>query len=307
MFFSKPVPAHTVTPKNIAILGTGAAGLYWADAFQNLGHNVFVLCPPRYADEYNATDFIYKDSSRLKNPRNNFHFGHELPFIPDLLLIAISPEHQKSDLTLLSPAPLADTVIVNSCFPACDAVLPELVHKPVIRAFFEGWINRNKNHISVFGHSPRITFSLPDTSAEAAFLREIFEASGVKTIFSDHEKNNLWNFAGPFLAYNLLTACYDHTVFELAKTEEGRRQIDLLLEDISRMAEADNAYLMPADLLAKLYEIPSAYISPLKKSVQTQNPLFFEKINSFLLSQNAKNDKKYPVIRELMQKLYNKY
>lgn len=307
MFFSKPEPAPVLTPQNIAVLGASALGLYWADIFKNLGHRVFVLCPPQQADEYNATDFIYKDSSRLKNPRNNFHFGHELPFAPDLLLITVSPEHQKSDLTLLSPAPLADTTVVNFCFPGHSAVLPEIVHKPVINAFFEGWVNRSKNHISVFGHAPRVTFSLPDTSAEAVLLREVFEAAGIKTVFSAQEKSNLWNFAGPFLAHNLLTACHGRSIFELAKTEDGRRQIDLLLEEISRMAEADNACLTPAELLARLYEIPSAYVPPLQKSVQTKNPLFFEKLNSFLSSRYARNDKKYPFICELMQNLYNKY
>lgn len=307
MFFSKPEPQSAVTPHNIAFLGTDALSLYWADILKNLGHRVFFLCPPRYADEYNATDFIYKDTARLKNPRNNFCFGHELPFAPDLLLITVSPERRKSNLTLLSPSALADTLIVSFCFPDQDAVLPEIVHKPVINAFFEGWINRSKNHISIYGHSPRVTFSLPDTSNEAAFLREIFEPAGITTVFSEQENNNLWNFAGPFLAHGLLTVCFGRSIFELAKNEEGRRQIDVLLEEISRLAEADNVCLPAAGLLARLYEIPSAYVSPLQKSVQTHNPLFFERLNSFLLSKNARNDKKYPHIHRFMREVYNKY
>jgi len=307
MFFGKSSSQTTTTPHNIAILGANALGLYWADIFKNLGHNVFVLCSPKKAEEYNATDFTFRDSAHLKNQRNNFHFGHELPFMPEFLLITVSAQHQISDLTLLCPNILSDTIVINFCFPNLIPILSEIIRKPTINTFFEGWVNRNQNHISIFGRSPRITFNLSDTSEDAPFLRDLFESSDLKIIFNEHENESLWNFAAPFLAHNLLTARFNCNIFDFGKTETGRHQIDTLLEEISRIAQADNIRISTAELLTKVYEIPSAYVSSLQKSIQTKNPLFFQRINTFLLSKTGQNERKYPFIHQIIQEIRNKY
>lgn len=307
MFFSKNEPAAPVSPQNIAILGVSALGLYWADVFQNLGHRVCVLCPPQTADEFNATDFIFKDSSRLKNPRNNFHFCHELPFRPQFLLLASAPEYRRADLTLLAPAVLADTTVIGFCPPEDGAVLAEVVKKPVINGYFDAWLDRSKNHVYICGHSQKLTFSLNDTSPEAAVLSELFEPSGIKPVFAEDDKTNLWNFVAPRLAYALLNAVYDQNIFQLAKTESGRKTIDSLLTEISRLAAADNAFLPETSLLAKLYEIPSGWVSPLQKSIRTSNPLYFERLITFIIGKGGKNDKKYPLLHSLICQIYNKY
>ncbi len=307
MLFGKTANKVSVTPQNIAVLGTDALALYLADAFQNLGHGVCLLCPPQNADEYNATDFIFKDSARLKNPRNNFRFSHELPFRPQVLLLASSVEHQRADLTLLSPAPLIDTTIISFCFPEHCAILPEIVKKPVIRAFFDGWLTRAKNHINIYGHSPKVTFSLNDTSDEAAAVSELFEPTGIATVFLEDDKSNLWNHLGPRLAYGLLTVVFEQNVFQLAKTEDGRKAVDTLLGEISDLAAADNAVLSETTLLAKLYEIPSAWTSPLQHGVSTAKPQYFERLNAFIARQSGSNDKRYPFLHELLSRLCNKY
>lgn len=307
MFFGKTANKVSVTPQDIAVLGTGALALYLADAFQNLGHRVCLLCPPQNADEYNATDFVFKDSARLKNPRGTFRFSHELPFRPQVLLLASSVEHQRADLTLLSPPALTDTTIISFCFPEHGAILPEILKKPVISAFFDGWLTRAKNHIHIYGHSPKVTFSLNDASGEAAALTELFEPAGIAAVFLEDAKTNLWNYIGPRLAYDLLTAVFEQNVFQLTKTADGRKAVDTLLAEISSLAAADNAVLPETALLTKLYEIPSAWTSPLQQSVRAAETQYFERLNAFVSRQSGSNDKRYPFLHELFHRLYNKY
>lgn len=307
MFFNKTEHKISVTPQNIGILGTSAQALYWADVFQNLGHHVCLLCSPQKADEYNATDFTFKDSSRLRSPRNNFFFCHELAFKPQIFFLASSPEHQRSELTLLSPEILSDSVVISFLFSEHDALLPEIIKKPIINGYFEGWINQSQNHVNIYGHSPKVIFSLSDTSEEAKILAELFTPTDITTIFSEDNKTNFWNFTAPRIVYSLLSIVHEQNIFQLAKTENGRKRIDTLLAEIKNLAASDNVILTEATLLTKLYEIPSAWISPLQKSIQNQNFLYFDRLSSFIADKSGRNDKKYPLLHELLRQIYNKY
>ena len=307
MFFAKTDSQPTVNPQNIGILGTSADALWWANQLQNAGHNIRLLTRPQQADEYNATDFVFRDTSRLRNQRGNFRFIHELDEIPHLLIIASSPDKLKADLSLLAPGKLADTLTINFCFLGNGPVLTEILRRPPVSAYHAGCFNGSKNHITVFKRAARIVFSIEDTTADAALLREIFEPTNIKPVFSADNMNNFWSFAGPFLAHNMLTAAYGQNIFELAKEENGRKTIDTLLEELSKIAAADNVILSAAALLSELYEIPQDFNSPLQTSIRDHTPLFFDRLSSFLLSKSGKNERKYPMTHRLLQMVYNKY
>lgn len=309
MFFSKAAEPKIATQTyNIMIVGTSGIGLFLADTLKNAGHNITLLCSPRQADEYNATDFIFKDANRLKSTRNTFSFTHEITTTPQIVLIASSQKAQIAETALLNPNKLNESIIINLGLPYNNnSTLSEILHRPVISAFFDGHINTHKNHISILGNTPRLTFTLQDTAPEASLLKNIFQNLDIQTVFSENESDNLWSFFGPKLAHDILSATHNQNIFEIGKTDAGRKQIDAVLTEISLLATTENTFLTTADLLTKLYNYPPAYVAPLQKHTLQKNPLFFSRLSQFLLLKGLKNHKKYPVLHQLMQDLYNKY
>lgn len=305
MFFNKNTTGAT-TPQDISILGTSALGLYLAAELQKVGHRINIICLPQEADEANATDFIFRDTGRLQNSRQTFNFSFEQTSAPHILLIASEPQFLRRDLLLLSPSKLNNSHIVN--FSPCrpNEFISEIFRQPVINAYFNGWLNKDKNHITKSGRNNSIVFSLDETSETATLLRDIFTGSAIAASAKNDNAYNFWHWLAPRATDFLIRLVSGQDVCTYAKTPENRKNIDDIIAEISTLASFNNISLNNTAILTEVYATPDntgglpAVETPLLL-------LLVERFNSLLFYGIAADDRRFPILKDAFRQIRNKF
>lgn len=305
MFFSKN--ANQITdPQNIHILGTSALGLSLAAELQKAGHRISIICRPQEADEYRATDFIFKDNRKLQTNRQTFNFIFEQNSSPQILFIASEPQFLRSDLLLLSPARLTNSQIVNLTPSEPLTLADELLNHQTIPAYFRGWLTKNKNHISLLGRRNNLTFSLDELSSTAVLLNHLFAGTFFETSASDNNSLNLWSWLAPKALAFLLFFAADSGIFAFAKKSDNRKFIDQYASELITLAAADGVTLNNADILAEIYAVPDTY-TPAQIAKTEQIMLLTERLSALLFRAVTADDQRFPIIRGWLRQIRNKY
>ena len=306
MFFAKTENKQTTAPKNICILGTSALGFYLASELQKSGHKITILCLPQEADEFGATDFIIKNEQRLQSHRHNFHYSFELDFAPDLLLIASNITCLRRDLLFLSPRYLAETPVVSFVPTTPNSLISDILGKVTINAYFNGWLSRDKNHVTNFSRRPNITFSLEELSPQAASLQDIFNSTDIETSAKETDAANFWHWFAPRITTTLLDLPSGKDIHALSKTKEGRAIIDNCITEIVDLSRIDNVKMESADILSEIYAIPENYTPLLQRLSKTSSILLLERLEALLFHGISPEDTRFPLLRKLIKKIRNK-
>lgn len=305
MFFNKNT-AGAITPQNITILGTSALGLYLAAELQKAGHQINIICPPQEADEANATDFIFKDNSRLQNNRQTFNFGFEQTVSPHILFIASEPQFLRRDLLLLAPSKLNSSIIINlsPCRP--NEFISEIFRQPIIDAYFNGWLNKNKNHIANLSRNNSLVFSLDGTSETAILLHDIFAGTSISTSAQNNNAQNFWHWLAPRAVDFLIRLISGKDICTYAKTAENRKTLDGIIAEITMLASLNNTRLDNASILTEVYAIPNNTGEP--SALETPFLLLqLERFSSLLFYGLAADDRRFPILKDAFRQIRNKF
>ena len=306
MLFAKTENKQTTSPKNRCILGTSALGFYLASELQKSGHKITILCLPQEADEFGATDFIIKNEQRLQSHRHNFHYSFELDFAPDLLLIASNITYLRRDLLLLSPRYLAETPVVSFVPTTPNSLISDILGKVTINAYFNGWLSRDKNHVTNFSRRPNITFSLEELSPQATSLQDIFNSTDIETSAKEADAANFWHWFAPRITATLLDLPSGKSIYALGKAKEGRAIIDKCIAEIVDLSRIDNVKMESADILSEIYAIPENYTPLLQRLSKKSSILLLERLEALLFHGISPEDTRFPLLRKLIKKIRNK-
>lgn len=306
MLFAKPENTQNTNPQNICILGTSALSFYLAAELQKIGHKITILCPPKEADEFAATDFIIKNEQKLQSHRHNFHYTFELNFTPDLLLIASGMVDLRRDLLLLSPHYLAETPIISLTPTEPNSLISDILGKVIINGYFNGWLTREKNHVINFSRRPNITFSLEELSPQAILLQDIFNNTEIETIFRSNNAANFWHWFAPRITAALLDLPSGKSIYALGKTKEGRGIIDKCIEELINLATIDNIKIEGTDILSQIYAIPENYTPLLQRLPKAGSILLLERLEALLFHGTNAADPRFQRLKNLIKKIRNK-
>lgn len=300
MFSSKEIPsAAPVSGTRVCIVGDTAPGLYLAYILQKKGCAVTILTSPSHQNEFSGSDILFKETRLLQNQRATFSFIHEIKDEPEILIIAA--EFPASLIPLLSPSRLKNALILNFSPAISSETVRDIVKTPVIDAYFWGFINRDKNHITIYGSEPTITLTMDETSVEAFRIKDLFEETKTTIKISDNAFLNFWNFFGPFIIANLLSAARNKNFYNVCKNDNERLLISDCAEEISALAATQNVRIETSEILIRLYNIPSGYILPLQTTARIKTlDMLSAKLASVTDSRtNA------PKIHALLREIYN--
>lgn len=308
MFFNRTSLStkHTKTPQNICILGTSSVALFIAEQLQNTGHQIKILCPPSEVDEYNSTDFVFKDNRHLKTKRSQFKCCFEQPASPDFLLIASKPQKLRSDLLLLSPTNLQNTTIINLTPSAPENFVSEALNLASVNAYFFGWLHQSQNHISLLSASPFINFTLSAHSEQFQNIQNLFDETEIETKSNVSAAHNFWQWLAPHAIIFLISEASDKSFYYCAQKPEYRQIIENCLPEIIALASSDNANLEKSDILRTLYSVPENYLSPFHSPVKTTQALLLERTTNMLFRSTSFNNKHFPIIKNLITQIINK-
>lgn len=305
MIFNKSEQKNT-TPCNICILGSSATSLYIAHILQSYEHHVTIICPPAEADELNATDIIIKNPHKLQNQRHNFNFSHELTFKPQLLIIASNIINLRRDLLLISPSLLKESDIINltPCLPV--NFISETFKLPIINAYYEGWLTKHKNTITLQSKKHNLAISLPSgNNILQERLFSYFPSSIIDLKFTTQDTQNFWNWLAPNILVYLHEMISERPISTQIKTLINKQNLNTCLQELSIIADISNVTINKNEILASVYNLNECiYFSSF--SSNNDKHLLFERMTSLLFSDTTPNKERYPYLHKVFKQISNK-
>ena len=302
MFFNKPNLSNTIIkPQHISILGKSSVGLYLAGYFQNLGHNTNIICSP--SDKNKNTDIIIKNSAKLQSTHHKINTSYELTFSPNFLFIASELPDINSDLLLISPSKLFNTTIINLTPNPQPNFFSKNLNQKSISAFFNAWINKNGNTVSLNSLSPQIIFSLSPDETETNQIQNIFGFNDFELLFKTSQADSFWNWFTPRVLIYFSNIALKTSVKELSKTLDGRNLLDNCLNEISQIAYLDKVNLNKNSVLAELYSAPEVVFS-FKNQNSSYIQRFSAKILALLFNRISLENNNFPTLKYLAKKIF---
>ncbi|MBR6663798.1 MAG: hypothetical protein IKL33_03115 [Alphaproteobacteria bacterium] len=301
MIFSKTLSsAKTNNPKNISILGDSALGLIIADNLQNIGHKINIICSPQTVDEYNATDFIFKDPRLLQHHRTNFFFSFEQTASPDLLIIASDLEKLRQDLLLLSTSKVQNSLILNLFPYSPQTMLKEILGSAPIesRNFSLSWKHQN----TICNSEYNTTLYLPSDCKEHYInsLSEIFENTKIEIETSEKFDSFHWEWISIRIAL-MLCQHLRQSAKTINKDTNLKTQINNCLNEISYIASLKSQNINTGKITAALQNIQdNQNIIPLRDS--TSYDIFAERIFNIIFQDTLPDDKRFPLLKMIFNK-----
>ena len=305
MFFNKQ-ETKTANPQYICILGASAIGLYLAHILQLFGHNVSIICSPTEADEMNATDIIIKNSHKLQNQRCNFKFCHEIPAHTQILIIASDITSIRRDLLLINPQNLIKTFILNLTPVFPFGFTSEILHHSVINGYFNGWITRHKNTVSLLSDNHYLDISAsPNEDTETKQLLTLFPQERIDTKFSTNSSENFWKWLVPNALAFLFETAYDKPVSTLMKSAHIKQSADSCLKEFMNLASQNNITLNKNTVLNTIYSLNEHLYTDINEQKDLSR-LHLEKIISLIFSGSSPDYRRHPCIYNLAQQIIKK-
>ncbi|MBE6452421.1 MAG: hypothetical protein E7012_02895 [Alphaproteobacteria bacterium] len=305
MLFNK-TETQTNISQRIAILGASALSLYMASILKTLGHQVEVICPPKEAEELNATDIIIKNTRKIQNLRQNLNFSHEITFSPDVFIIASDFSVLRRDLLLLSPSKLKESLIINLTPSFPQTLISDILKLPIINAFYFGWLSQHKNTITSLNKTPKISFSSPPKeTAELDTIKNTFASSFLNIDFPTNEGDTYWNWLASNALVYFFETISEKNISSQIKNSTFKQDTDNFLKEISSLAAMVNASINKNNFLTSIYAIDELiYFSP--KQDRNTRLILQDRFVSLLFSGTNSDSGRYPFLHNLIKQINNK-
>jgi hypothetical protein len=252
MFFYKGKKNTDTKLGKVVIIGTSPLAFVLADVIQNNNYDVSILTSKLEKQTFNHTKpFCFKYSNAISH-QSSFSFIEDLSSSPDYCILASSLDEISSDFLLLQNLLLKDVPLIN--FTSCYS--KKLTNKQIIKAFFKGWLQRDKNNIFSLDRSLEIVFSINKSDYS---LSNIFSNQHMSVSYNEKSFPNFWEQITPFLIANLLLLKNKQSLSEMLPDKNIRKQIDAILKEISSLAAKSSEKFDSSKALATIYAIPSGY------------------------------------------------
>lgn len=305
MLFNK-TDSQTSSPVSISFLGNSPLSLYLAHILQSYGHNITIICPPTEAEEFNATDIIFKNPLKLQTQRYNFKFDHELRNIPQLLIIASDISTLRRDLLLIKPSKLEGTDIINFT-PSCPSnFVNDTLKVSAISAYYFGWLHQHQNTIISLSKSPQIIINTPtDNSKLKERLQSYFPTSPLELKFSPNQAETHWNW----LATNTLVCLHEmnseKTISSQIKNSFTKNNFDTCLKEISLITSDLEISIDKNNILSSIYNL-NEFIFFSSYCSKDRQRLLLNRFCSLLFPNASPDSERYPYLHETIKEIYNK-
>ncbi len=243
----------------IYILGQNPLSLYLAYKLSSCGENVIIITTPTNI-ENDLKEIIVKEEFNIKKHKFTYNLA-PYTFTNAKLLIITSEIHKlKSELLLISPKNLATTPCVVFSDDRDINIVQNIIGKPIIQAWFNGWLNKEENQLNLLGKEAEIIFLKNYNNIEDCLAAlSIFNRTNITTSSSEEYKQTYWEQISPKILGYMLTAQEQQNIAQICKDKEKRYYINQLAEELSSLANHHGAHLNAEEICKKLYSVPTHY------------------------------------------------
>lgn len=309
MFFAKTdsenEPLQPLPSEAVYILGANPLGLYLASRFTEGGERPILIGSAQALAKINQ-EFIIKDERFINRQKFTPVVTNSIRVKPKALIITTDSSQLKAQLLTILPAKIENIPIFLFTMLKDDSFVSSCLRQPIINAYFHGCLSADRNSISLIGRQNTICLNCSADHEKFQLIDLLFRKTNIETVFESDNKRALWNYLAPYATVSLLSAAYGKNIYHLTKDETHRRELDLLIEEIQKLALIDNVVLEHTSILKTIYNIPSAYTSALQNALFIRDSKEIDNFSSLFLSLCEKAQAQPPVLNHLLSILYNK-
>ena len=306
MFFNKATTNHiSPTDQVIYILGSNALAFFLGARFINAGEKVIFLNSDKDKNQ-NSSELLVKDERFINRYRYTPEFSVNIRHKVKMLVITEEASTLKAQISGILTSKINNIPILIFTRLEDDRFIAEYLHHSLIRGYFNGCLQADKNTVSLIGTSNRFTLVVPKNDIYFSTLKDIFTRSEIETEYVSDEKGAFWSHLASFGSAALLSAANGKNIYLLTKDENSRKTMDALIAEMQKLASSDKVNLEYTDILKTIYNMPSAYVTDLQQAITEKN---FKEIDLFsnLLNNRAQTHHiQIPTIKHLLGLLYNK-
>ncbi len=253
MFFNKKTKTTNSKLGHIVIIGTSPLAFILADIIQNNNYDVSFLVSKLDSQNFNSCKPFSIKYSNTQTNQLYLSFTDNIIKSPDYCILASDLENLKSDFLLLQNPLLKDTNLINFV----SNYTQKFINKTYIPAYFNGWLQRDKNNIIALNKNIEITFFC--NNKKDFNISNIFSSPHLSFSYNDKSLPNFWEQTSSFLIANLLILKYKQSPSCLLLDENIRKQVDAILKEISFLAKKNSENFDSSKSLASIYAIPNNY------------------------------------------------
>lgn len=293
-----------MTSKTVAILGPGAIGGFLAAMFWNAG--IWVTCiakPDRVHDI--AHNGIFLESKRfgsfLAKPFTT-EFLHEAP---DFLFITTKAGGLRDAMARIDPISLKNAVVI----PLLNgiehmAVLRSSWGMPVIAGTISIEASQlNKGHVIHSSSFVRMRLGADDMFVHVHIPEVIalLNNVGIEARDGGSEAHVLWEKLVRLNALALMTSATGKSIGEI-RTDSGMcKELETLVKEAATVAHAENAIIMPDDVMKQLKNLEPQQRSSLKRDLDAGNELELDAIAGSIVRAGKRHHLACPTIERYIE------
>ena len=289
------------TMKPIYILGNNALSVYLYSKFVDAGEKVIIITNRR--KNLIMDTMTIKEDFSLSKIKLKIQTSFWIKDEPKLLIITSANNEINADITTLSPSKLTNTPIVSFTFLNDCNHIEGYLKKPLIPAFFDGYLTLDSDKVSNLGRTPNVDI-LTD-GKDDSFIIECFEKAQIK-ITPQTDRNKLfWSNFAPFAVGSLITSLFNKTMSNILKEKENRDLLSNCCNEICQIAKSQAVSINGDEIIKKLHNVPSNYSFDLQTNLSSSKFGELEFISNTILTISRNKEIKAPHLNHMIGKIFN--
>lgn len=222
-----------------------------------------------------------------------------------MTILCLDYKSLRADLAYFSAAKNSATPVISFCH-ADPVFLSKIIHAPVIPAYFNGWLETEKNENILFRGAPQgITLSISEQHPLFYDIRQTLAKTNIELHFSENDTYNFWH---AFIAEIIpsLFLLYSHSNFkDIAKNNKLRSLLSSLIDEINSIIP-ENLQYNKEDLTTYIYALPHDYIPSLFRDLTIGKTEELNFILSVLQKRPSFNSLNCPFIFRILKEQLDK-
>ena len=291
----------------IYIIGNNGLTFYLAAKLQDSGKDIRIMANKDENVHIETNGVNLKEEHNLSKKHYKFKTSFLIKEKPELVIISCDACRLNYYLTLLSGKTLKNTPVFF--FPQVKEIdyIKDLLSNDLIRVYFDGYLNRNDQLITLYGRTPSIQIcgNLKKHSLKQAL--GILEDTNLLFTVDENENQAFWNFFVPYAAGSIFSTYHGQNLSQLIHKVEYKDELKTLTDELIDLASKDLVYIPREETLTKLYSTPSNYTFPLFNSYKSGTKNDVALICGTLNDQIHKTSSNPPVLSKIIKKIYSSF
>jgi len=290
----------------VYIIGDNPSAFYLAAQMQSAGNRVILLIHHQNLDKSLSTAGIsIKEDRSLTQKLHRLNSSFLMSEPAKMVIVTTYANQINTALSSVSRQKIGEAPVVFLT-PLKDLdYLRGILGNNLHPAYFNGFLNYDKQTVSVLGRGISITICPPSAEQPVdPLISEIFTRSRIDTVISGNQTESFWEYFTPYALCSIFSAAENLKISELLKDKDRKEMFRPLAEEFCSLAQSDNIILNEKTVLKGVYNTPANYIYPLHQAIISGTKTEFNLLSSVINAAAYSIGASIPHTRAYLKKLY---